>query len=386
MVLQNPCRIGVGCTVGEGLDKMQAAPCALRDTWTHCTMALKPDSYVVLNDGNKMPVVGFGTAADIAKFTKEQAGESTKVAIDIGYRHIDCADLYENEVQVGQAIRSKIADGTVKREDIFYTGKLWGNNHTPERVRLGLEKSLKDLQLDYMDLFLIHTPVEFKPGDNLYPTDENGKFIFHNTDIRETWKAMEACRDAGLVRSIGVSNFNRRQLELILNMPGLKYKPVCNQVHITDQSDWRVTTRLESGSRLEFPPELVGCDVKSSFTEMLDLDDVDLDLDRDLFLYSCGQKSDLSCPKVLEDPVLNTVAKKLSRSPAQVALRYLLQRGCVVLAKSFSPERIKENFQVFDFDLSDEDMKSLDGINKNLRYLIMDSWKESPKYPYDDEY
>ncbi|XP_073423579.1 aldo-keto reductase family 1 member C1-like [Dendrobates tinctorius] len=325
-------------------------------------MALNPDSYMVLNDGNKMPVIGFGTGADSARYTNEQAHECTKVAIEVGYRHIDCADLYENEVEVGQAIRSKIADGTVKREDIFYTGKLWGNNHTPERVRLGLEKSLKDLQLDYMDLFLIHTPVEFKPGDNLYPTDENGKFIFHNTDIRETWKAMEACRDAGLVRSIGVSNFNRRQLELILNMPGLKYKPVCNQVecHIF----------LNQSKLLEFCKSrdivLVGFSVLgSSRTEGW---------------------SDLSCPEVLEDPVLNTVAKKLSRSPAQVALRYLLQRGCVVLAKSFSPERIKENFQVFDFDLSDEDMKSLDGVNKNLRYMIMDSWKGSPKYPYDDEY
>ncbi|XP_077122951.1 aldo-keto reductase family 1 member C1-like isoform X1 [Ranitomeya variabilis] len=326
-------------------------------------MALKPDSYVVLNDGNKMPVIGFGTAdPEKAKYTKELACESTKVAIDAGYRHIDCAFLYRNEVQIGQAIRSKIADGTVKREDIFYTGKLWNNNHTPERVRLGLEKSLKDLQLDYMDLFLIHTPVEFKPGDDPFPKDENGKLIFHNTDIRETWKAMEACRDAGLVRSIGVSNFNRRQLELILNMPGLKYKPVCNQVecHIF----------LNQSKLLEFCKShdivLVGfCVLGSSRPKGWNYQNF---------------------PKVLEDPVLNTVAKKLNRSPAQVALRYLLQRGCVVLAKSFNPERIKENFQVFDFDLSDEDMKSLDGVNKDMRYMNVDSWKESPMYPYDDEF
>ncbi|XP_073423580.1 aldo-keto reductase family 1 member C1-like [Dendrobates tinctorius] len=370
MTLQNPCQIGIsllsltyrtGCTVGEGPDKIQAAPCALRDTGTHYTMALKPDSYVVLNDGNKMPVIGFGTAADMAKYTNEQAGESTKVAIDVGYRHIDGALIYGNEVEVGQAIRSKIADGTVKREDMFYTGKLWNNNHTPERVRLGLEKSLKDLQLDYMDLFLIHTPVEFKPGDDLFPKDENGKLVFHNTDIRETWKAMEACRDAGLVRSIGVSNFNRRQLELILNMPGLKYKPVCNQVECN--------IFLNQSKLLEFCKSrdivLVGFSVLGSRREGW---------------------IDQNSPKVLEDPVLNTVAKKLSRSPAQVALRYLLQRGCVVLVKSFSPERIKENFQVFDFDLSDEDMKSLDGVNKNLRYMIIDFWRESPKYPYDDEF
>ncbi|KAM9311508.1 aldo-keto reductase family 1 member C15-like [Gastrophryne carolinensis] len=325
------------------------------------TMALTPDSYVVLNDGHKMPVLGFGTYAP-ETYTKEQAGEATKVAIEAGYRHIDCAFIYGNEVQVGQAINAKVADGTVKREDIFYTGKLWSNNHAPERVRQALEKSLKDLQLDYMDLFLIHSPVEFQPGDNPFPTDENGKTIFHNTDIRETWKAMEACKDAGLVRSIGVSNFNSKQLELILSMPGLKYKPVCNQVecHIF----------LNQAKLLEFCKSkdivLVGYSVLGS--------------------SRVEQWIDQNSPKVLEDPVLNEIAKKLGRNPAQVAMRYLLQRGIVVLAKSFTAERIRQNFQVFDFELSAEDMKSLDGVNKNMRYLSIDDWKASPKYPYNEEY
>ncbi|KAG8429160.1 hypothetical protein GDO86_018170 [Hymenochirus boettgeri] len=192
-------------------------------------MELDRDSCVLLNDSYKMPVIGFGTYAP-EKFPKNLAKEGTKVAIEVGYRHIDCAYIYDREVEVGRAIQEKITDGTVKREEIFYTGKLPSTFHPPERVRLALEKSLKDLQLDYMDLFLIHSPLGFKPGDNLFPVDENGKLIYANTDLRDTWKAMEKCKDAGLVRSIGVSNFNRRQLELILNMPGLKYKPVCNQV------------------------------------------------------------------------------------------------------------------------------------------------------------
>ncbi|XP_073506340.1 aldo-keto reductase family 1 member C1-like [Phyllobates terribilis] len=324
-------------------------------------MAFRSDSYVVLNDGHKMPVIGFGTYAP-KTYTKQQAMEGTKSAIEVGYRHIDGAAMYDNEVEVGQAIRAKIADGTVKREDIFYTGKLWGNNHTPERVRPALEKSLKDLQLDYMDLFLIHTPVAFKPGDDLYPKGENGNMIFHNTDIRDTWKAMEACKDAGLVRSIGVSNFNRRQLELILNMPGLKYKPACNQVecHIF----------LNQSKLLEFCKShdivLVGYSVLGSSRDETCIDQ--------------------NSPKVLDDPVLNTVANKLHRSPAQAALRYFLQRGVVILAKSYSPERIKQNFQIFDFVISDEDMKTLDGIHNNMRYLTFDSWKEQPNYPFDDEY
>ncbi|XP_072256250.1 aldo-keto reductase family 1 member C15-like isoform X2 [Pyxicephalus adspersus] len=310
-------------------------------------MALKPDSYVVLNDGHKMPVIGFGTYA-AEQYTNEQAEESTKVAIDIGYRHIDCAFIYGNEVQVGHAIRAKIADGTVKREDIFYTGKLWSTYHAPERVRPALEKSLQDLGLDYIDLFIIHTPVEFKPGDEVFPTDENGKMIFHNTDIRDTWKALEACKDAGLVRSIGVSNFNRKQLELILNAPELKYKPVCNQVecHIF----------LNQSKLLEYCKSkdivLVGYSVLGS---------------------SRAEKwIDQNSPKVLEDPVLLDVAQKIGRSPAQVAMRCLLQRGIVVLVKSFTAERIKQNFQIFDFELSAEDMKRLDGINNNIRYFSLD--------------
>ncbi|KAG8546172.1 hypothetical protein GDO81_019652 [Engystomops pustulosus] len=324
-------------------------------------MALRSDSYVVLNDGHKMPVLGFGTY-NPHTYTKEQVGESVKVAIEVGYRHIDGAAMYGNEVQVGEAIRSKIADGTVTREDIFYTGKLWNNNQAPERVRIGLEQSLRDLQLDYLDLFLIHTPMEFQPGDNPFPTDKNGKAIYHNTDIRDTWKALEACKDAGLVRSIGVSNFNKRQLELILNMPGLKYKPVCNEVecHIF----------LNQSKLLEF--------CKS----------------QDIVLVAYGVLGssraegwiDQNSPKVLEDSVFNAVAKKLNHTPGQVIQRYLLQRGVVVLAKSCIPERIKENFQVFDFELNDEDMEVLNGVKINLRYLTLDVWKDHPKFPFYDEY
>nr|DBA30371.1 TPA: hypothetical protein GDO54_006364 [Pyxicephalus adspersus] len=324
-------------------------------------MALKPDSYVVLNDGHKMPVIGFGTYAP-EQYTNEQAEESTKVAIDIGYRHIDCAFIYGNEVQVGHAIRAKIADGTVKREDIFYTGKLWSTYHAPERVRPALEKSLQDLGLDYIDLFIIHTPVEFKPGDEVFPTDENGKMIFHNTDIRDTWKALEACKDAGLVRSIGVSNFNRKQLELILNAPELKYKPVCNQVecHIY----------LNQTKLLEFCKSqdivLVGYSVLGSSRD--------------------DRWVDQSSPVLLEDPVLAEIGKKYNKTPANIAIRYQIQRGVVAITKSYNPDRIMENFKVFDFELTVEDMKIIDGLNKNLRYVDIPIFADHPEYPLNDEY
>ncbi|KAG9469223.1 hypothetical protein GDO78_021013 [Eleutherodactylus coqui] len=324
-------------------------------------MELRGDSCVTLNDGRKMPVIGFGTYAP-PQFSKRLAEDGVKVALEVGYRHIDSAFIYKNEVEVGQAIKQKIADGTVKREDVFYTGKLWSTFYTPDRVRQGLEKSLTNLQLDYMDLFLIHSPIEFKPGDDLLPTDENGKPIYHNTDIRDTWKALEECKDAGLVRSIGVSNFSKRQIELILNCPDLKYKPVCNQVE---------------------------CHIylnQSKLQEFLKSHDIVL-VAFSVLGSSRDQKwIDQNSPVLLEDPVLNCIAEKVGRTPAQVALRYLLQRGAVVLAKSFTPARIKENFQVFDFQLSAEEMKTLDGLNRDMRYMDIRQWKDHPKFPFNDEY
>ncbi|KAM8973036.1 estradiol 17 beta-dehydrogenase 5-like isoform 2-T2 [Pelodytes ibericus] len=319
------------------------------------------DSYIVLNDGNKMPVIGFGTYAP-EKFPKSLAEEATKVAIDVGYRHIDCAFVYGNETEVGRAIQAKITDGTVQRKDIFYTGKLWNTVHTPDLVKPALEKSLQDLQLAYMDLFLIHLPFGMKPGDDLMPRDENGHFIFHNTDLRDTWGALEQCKDAGLVKSIGVSNFNRSQLELILGKPGLKYKPVCNQVE---------------------------CHIYLNQKKMLDFcKSQDIVVVGHSMLGSSRDDEwvDQTTPVLLEDPVLNSIATKHRKSPAQVALRYHLQCGAVVLAKSFSSERIKENFQVFDFQLTPEDMAALEGLNRNLRYIPATRFQAHPNFPFHDEY
>ncbi|XP_044847904.1 aldo-keto reductase family 1 member C3-like isoform X2 [Mauremys mutica] len=284
-------------------------------------MEFDKDYCIKMNDGNKIPAVGFGTYSPDA-VQKSKCEEATKVAIEVGFRHIDGAFVYGTEEEVGRAIHEKIADGTVKREDIFYTGK---------------------------------------PGPDLSPMDENGKLIFDIVDLRQTWEAMEACKDAGLVKSIGVSNFNIRQLEMILNKPGLKYKPVLNQVECHPY--------LNQSKLLAF------CKSK----DILLVAYCALGSQRDKMWI------DQNTPVLLEDPVLGAIAKKYNRSPALVALRYQLQRGIVVLFKSFTRKRIEENFQVFDFQLFEEDMKTIDGLNKNLRYLNLIQLVDHPQFPFKDE-
>ncbi|XP_039726918.1 aldo-keto reductase family 1 member C1 homolog isoform X2 [Pteropus medius] len=332
-----------------------------------------------LNDGHFMPVLGFGTSA-ATKVANRNVEEATERAISAGYRHIDSAYVYQNEEEVGRALQKKMADGTVTRNDLFFTTKLWSTCLRPEFVQTNLERSLKKLQLSYVDLYLIHFPVALKFGEEKLPKDTQGRVIFDRVDLCATWEppgsphptrdpsqlpppqAMENCKEAGLTRSIGVSNFNRRQLELIINKPGLQYKPVCNQVECHPY--------LNQSKLLNF--------CKSKDIVLVAFGALGFDMEKEWISKNL--------PGLLQDPVIKAIADKHGRTPAQVALRYQLQRGLVVLAKSFNEKRMRENLQVFDFQLTAEDMETLDGLDRNIRYLQETDFRDDPNYPFFDEY
>lgn len=296
----------------------------------------------------KMPEVGLG----LWKIAPEDCAQSVYDAISIGYRHLDSACDYGNEKQVGEGIKKAIDDGLCTREELWVTSKLWNTYHAKEHVKPALEKTLEDLGLDYLDLYLIHFPIaqEFVPFETRYPPEwfydpsaDEPKMAFAKVPLFETWQAMESLVDEGLIKEIGVCNYNSALLQDLMNYASKK--PYALQIESHPYLTQEKLIKLAMGYGLNV----------TAFSPLGALSYLELDM---------AQTSET----VLEQSVVKAAAERTGKTAAQVVLRWNVQRGCSIIPKSSKLHRLKENLAIFDFSLTDEEMQAISALNANRRF------------------
>jgi diketogulonate reductase-like aldo/keto reductase len=286
---------------------------------------------MALNNGaGAIPALGFGTLIPDPVATRT----ATRAALEAGFRVIDTAERYRTEREVGEAMQEVFEGGKIKREDVFVITKLWNTNHRPERVKPAFEASLKKLQLDYVDLYLIHTPFAFQPGEEQDPRDANGNVIYDKgVTLLDTWRTLEGLVDEGKCKAIGLSDVTLDQAKEIFEAG--RIKPAV--VHV------------------ESHPYLPQWDLWDYCRK------------NGIVLQAFAALGHSSEPKLLEDPVITAIAKRADKTPAQVLLAWGIQRGTAVLTTSKTPSRIKENFEVS--TLPEDAMREInEGIQSRVRF------------------
>lgn len=302
---------------------------------------------LTLNNGNKMPIVGLGTWNS----EKTKVAEAVEFALsEADYKHLDCASIYGNEKEVGDGLQAALAKG-VEREDIFITSKLWNTEHDPEAVKIACKATMDNLQVDYLDLYLVHWMVPFVSGGEKEPLDENGVVITQKTPLHETWAAMEELVKEGLVKSIGVANAS--VMSLLDMMAYAKIQPAVNQI------------------------ELHPYNIQDDLVEFCQQNNIQVTA------YSpLGTPGGLDAgePVLLEEDVLKDIAREVNRTSAQVLLKWGLQRNTIVIPKSTDPSHIENNIALFDFELSEVQMQKLSGLNKDYRFVDPVKWWGIPYF------
>ena len=303
---------------------------------------------IKLRSGNTVPAVGLG----IWKIAPEMTANVVQTAIDVGYRHIDAACDYGNEAEAGEGLSKAISGGAVSRDDLWLTSKLWNTYHRPEHVRPALQRTLTDLQLDHIDLYLMHFPIaqkfvdfetRYPPGWFFDPDADDPRIEPDPVPLIDTWRAMEDLVKAGLIREIGVCNFGTTPLRDLMNQASIQPAMLQVELHPYLTQEKLIRFCQESGVAVtSFSP----LGAQSYFQlNMAEADEA-----------------------VLEQSIVKEIAAHHTRTPAQVVLRWGVQRGTAIVPKTTSRQRLIENISLFDFELSEDEMSSISSLNRHRRF------------------